>query len=48
MFTQRPFKVDGWTEKEYEDVKKAFIENFELGDELSAQLCVVYKGKVVS
>ena len=47
MFSKRPFKVNGFTEEGFEDVRKAFEENFELGNELSAQLCVVQRGKVV-
>ena len=48
MFQKQEIKVSGTCLQKFEPVKEAFQENFNLGEELSAQLCIVYKGKIVS
>jgi len=48
MFQKQEIKVSGTCLQKFEPVKEAFQENFNLGEELSAQLCIVYRGKIVS
>ena len=48
MFEPRSVEVHGNVAPGFELVRKEFQKNFELGEELSAQLCIVYKGEIVS
>lgn len=48
MFKKQNIDVQGTFTKGFEGVKEAFQENFNNGDELSAQVCVVKKGEIVS
>ena len=47
MFKKIDVDVKGQVESEYNSVKDAFHQNFQLGEEISAQLCVVKGGKIV-
>ena len=48
MFKQKTVDIGGSTDPEFESVKKVFETNFVNGNEISAQLCVVKNGKIVS
>jgi len=47
MFEPRSVEVHGNVAPGFELVRKEFQKNFELGEELSAQLCIVYKGEII-
>ena len=47
MFKKQDISVQGTVSEGFDLVRKEFEENFINGDELSAQLCVVQKGKIV-
>ena len=47
MFTRRQVTLKGFVEDRFEAVREAFQENFNRGEEVSAQVCVVQDGKVV-
>ena len=47
MFSKRKVSVKGVVEAQFEPVREAFQENFNNGEEVSAQLSVVQDGKVV-
>ena len=48
MFERKSVEIHGTVVPGFELVKEEFQKNFELGEELSAQLCIVYKGDIVS
>ena len=48
MFKKQSIDIQGTVAKGFEGVQEAFQENFNNGDELSAQVCVVKKGEIVS
>jgi len=47
MFTPRNIDVLGKVDPGFEHVKEVFKQNFDKGDEISAQLCVVKSGKII-
>ena len=47
MFKKQDISVQGTVSEGFDLVRKEFEVNFINGDELSAQLCVVHKGKIV-
>ena len=47
MFKQNEVNVEGQVESNFQCVKEAFQQNFHLGEEISAQLVVVHRGKIV-
>ena len=47
MFSKRKVSVKGVVEAQFEPVREAFQDNFNNGEEVSAQLSVVQDGKVV-
>ena len=47
MFKKIEVNIKGQVESEYNSVKEAFHQNFQLGEEISAQLCVVLRDKIV-
>ena len=47
MFTKQQVEVQGTVEDGFEAVKEVFKNNFKNGEELSAQVCVYQKGKMV-
>ena len=47
MFSKRKVSVKGVVEAQFEPVREAFQENFNNGEEVSAQLSVVQDGRVV-
>ena len=48
MFKKQSVDIGGATDPGFENVKKVFEENFVNGNEISAQLCIVKNGKIVS
>ena len=48
MFKKQSVDIGGTTDPGFENVKKVFEENFVNGNEISAQLCIVKNGKIVS
>ena len=48
MFTPQNVNVLGKVDPGFEHVKEVFKQNFDKGDEISAQLCVVKSGKIVN
>ena len=47
MFSKQNVTIKGSVDQRFESVKEIFEENFSAGDEISAQLCVVQRGKIV-
>ena len=47
MFSKQNVTIKGSVDQRFESVKEIFQENFSAGDEISAQLCVVQRGKIV-
>ena len=47
MFKKNEVNVEGQVESNFQCVKEAFQQNFLLGEEISAQLVVVHRGKIV-
>lgn len=47
MFSKRNVSVKGALELQFEPVREAFQDNFNNGEEVSAQVCVVQHGKIV-
>merc|ERR1712227_261264 len=47
MFERKSVEIHGTVVPGFELVKEEFQKNFELGEELSAQLCIVHKGDII-
>ena len=47
MFKEIEVNIEGQADSDYYCVKEAFQQNFRLGEEISAQLCVVHRDKIV-
>ena len=47
MFQKQKIQVNGNVDPQFENVRSVFQDNFVRGEEISAQLCVVHKGKIV-
>ena len=47
MFSKRKVRVEGSVDPQFLAVREAFQENFTAGEEVSAQVCVLHRGKVV-
>ena len=47
MFSKRNVRVEGSVDPQFLPVREAFQENFTSGEEVSAQVCVLHRGKVV-
>ena len=48
MFKKNEINIEGQVDSEYHSVKEAFRRNFQLGEEISAQLCVVHRNNIVA
>ena len=47
MFQKQKIQVNGTVDPQFENVRTVFQDNFVKGEEISAQLCAVHKGKIV-